>query len=77
MIGPFDTFLVENREFNDADVKAECDRLFERQKAIQGLTEGTIDPEYLLDLLQEHDGIDATEYVDAVCENVDFLIRNG
>lgn len=76
-MNPFNTFLVERPEYGQSELEAECRALFERQKAIQGLIDGSVDAETLLDMLQEQDGISADEYVATVTDNVDFLLSDG
>lgn len=70
---PFDTYLIEHPDFNQSDTMSEIEALFLRQRAIEGLVQGTLDAEYVLDVL-EFQGIDPTTYVDSVQENVDLVI---
>lgn len=68
----FATYLVDQRDFSEADIKAECRRLFERQKAIADVLDGKLPPDLLLDMIQEH-GIEASEYVGCVQENLNVF----
>lgn len=67
MINPFDTYLFEHPDFNEEDRMLEIQRLFQRQRAIDCLLEGTLPPEVLLDMLEEH-GIDAAHYAEQIAE---------
>lgn len=68
----FATFPIENRDFNDADVQAECKRLFARQRAIADVLDGNLPADYLLDLIQEQ-GIEASEYVACIEDNLSLV----
>jgi hypothetical protein len=68
----FATFLIENRDFNEADVQAECRRLFQRQQAIADVLDGKLPPDVLLDMVQDQ-GIEASEYVDCVQDNLSLF----
>lgn len=70
---PFDTYLIEQPDFNQSDVMNEIEALFFRQRVIEGLVEGTLDAEFVLDVLAEQ-GISPDAYVESVQENVDLII---
>lgn len=69
----FDTTYIDHPDYNSSDHDAECRRLFARQRAIQGLIDGTVDPDYLLDLLEDQ-GVSPTEYVETVEDNLLWLV---
>lgn len=73
---PFDTYLIENPDFNETDQRQQIEQLFFRQRAIQSLVSGDLSPEELLDLLEFQD-IDPVAYVDCVTQNLDFVLRGA
>jgi hypothetical protein len=67
VINPFDTYLVEDSDFNEQDRMREIQRLFRRQKAIESLLDSTLPPDVLLDMLEEQ-GLDAADYVEEIAD---------
>lgn len=70
---PFLTVMDENPDFDQGDINAEIQRLFERQKAIAQLVEGNLSPEILLDILSDQ-GLNASQFIDEVESNIDYLM---
>lgn len=79
MIDPLDpllTFLEDQPDYNEADFRQECERLFQRQKAIDDLLRGQIRAGDLLDLLDSH-GLDAIRYEELAASNMERAIAQG
>ena len=73
---PFQTYFIENPDYNESDIQNEFNALVIRQRAINDLLEGKLSPEEVLDLLNDQK-IDVDEYVNCVEHNVSFIIQNG
>lgn len=72
---PLMTFFRDNRDYNTADVMAEAEALFNRQKMIDLVVSGSIPPDELMDCLTDQ-GYKSDDYIDQICENIEIIIDN-
>lgn len=72
---PFLTEFKVNPDYNSSDTAKEIDALIARNTAIEDCLLGIHDEQYLFDLLASDD-IDPGLYVDAVEENITYLLSN-
>lgn len=72
-IAPFSTFFTPTTDMSLADIQAEIERLYQRQKAIDACVHGELDEETLFDLL-ESQGIDPVEWAETSADNIEFLM---
>lgn len=72
---PLMTFFRDNPDYNSADVMAEAEALFNRQKMIDLVVSGSIPPDELMDCLADQ-GYKSDDYIDQVCENIEIIIDN-
>lgn len=71
---PFNTYERQNPDFNQADSAHELSALTERQNQMIQVVDGELEAEALFETLAAQ-GIEPTDYVETVCENVEHLIR--
>ncbi len=76
IIDPFSTWMLSDTNPAYQGVAQETQNLYLRQTLIDGFVAGEVDPEVVLDCLQEH-GIDAGIYAESVSDTVDRLIWEG
>lgn len=74
LLTPFETWEIDHPDFNRVDALAETRRQQQRESAIWGLVSGSMPVDYVLDMMAEHEGIGADEFVDMVEDNVNYLI---
>lgn len=72
---PLSTNYRDNPDFNHLDALNEFELLKTRQQAIGAILKGDMNPDDLLDLLDEQD-IDPLEYAQAASEAINFVINN-
>lgn len=68
----FDTYNLWHPDWTEADIRAELQRLVQRQQAIAQLQDGKLDPETVGDMLAEH-GIEPYTWLDACFDNLLYL----
>lgn len=73
---PFNTYYLENLDYNSADSTSEFNQMLDRQSQMIQVVDGELEADALFETL-ESQGIDSGAYVDATCEYVDRLIRHG
>lgn len=73
---PFMTFLKDDPDFNRADSRAALNELIQRETLIEGLIKGANDIDETFDCLAEQ-GIDPDDWLDATCQNIEFIIDSG
>lgn len=71
----WDTPMLLLSEYSEADLEAECAKLWRRTQMREQFFRGELDAETYLDCL-EQDGFDVPEYLNAVEENMEFVIAN-
>lgn len=70
LLDAFSTDLQVDHDFNQVDLQAEIQRLFQRQKAIDALLRGEVDPDYVGDMLAEH-GLDPNAWLAESLDNLE------
>lgn len=70
---PFATWFQPTPDMSLEDIQGEIDRLYRRQRAISGLLEGTVDEDYVTDLLMQ-DGVDPHLWLEVAEDNLEFLL---
>lgn len=72
---PFLTSFREHPDYNPSDVLNEINLMVIRNIAVEDCLEGTVSEDYFFDLLAEQ-GIEPSLYVDAVTDEIDYLLAN-
>jgi hypothetical protein len=72
---PLTTYLNEDLDFNESDIQAEIEALFQRQRLIQQMMIGRIDPSEVLDAINDS-SLDVDEYIQCSIENIEYVIEN-
>lgn len=75
-LDPLLTLFIVHPDYNSSDERAEADRLFQRQRAVGGLLDGSVAVDYCLDLLAEQ-GIDPLGWIDAVVDNTEWAMQGN
>ena len=77
IINPFLTYEYDAYLEDDFEgEQREMQKMFERNNAIEDFLEGKLDPDSVLDLLEEHQ-INPADYVASVTSQLDWLMRHG
>jgi hypothetical protein len=73
LILPFSTFATVTDVMTPEECQLEIEALYQRQTAIAQLLAGTLQVDYVYDLLAEY-GVNPHDWEDAVEENINYLI---